>query len=156
MSRENVESVRSSFEAYLRGDYAGAVSYLAPDVVYEVGQELPARGPDEVREKWQRWDEAWDRLETVAEEYIDAARVCGGHTPPGARDSGRAPIVRSPHFPRRQVRHKRDFNERQGPRSRRAVGVGDRGRRDGLPFRRCGVNASSEGRRGTRGFDHRA
>ncbi len=72
MSAENLEAVRASVEAYRRGDYVAASAYLASDVVWEVGQELPARGPAAVREMWKRWDSDWDELETVAEELIDA------------------------------------------------------------------------------------
>jgi ketosteroid isomerase-like protein len=72
MSQENVESVRICIEAYRRGDYVGGSANLAPDVVWEVGQELPARGPAAVRELWERWDDEWEELETVAEELIDA------------------------------------------------------------------------------------
>ena len=72
MSQENVEIVRRSIKAYRRGDYAGASSYLAPDVVWTVGQERPAHGPAAVREMWKRWDSEWDELETVVEEVIDA------------------------------------------------------------------------------------
>jgi ketosteroid isomerase-like protein len=72
MSEENVEVVRRFTEAYLRGDHVGAVSYLAPDVVYEVGQETPARRPDELLAMWRRWEAEWERIELTAEEYIDA------------------------------------------------------------------------------------
>ena len=72
MSQENVEAARRCIEAYRRGDYEEALEYLAPDVVWEVGQELPARGPAEVREVWRRWDAEWEELETVADEIIDA------------------------------------------------------------------------------------
>jgi ketosteroid isomerase-like protein len=64
--------VRASFSAYARGDYVTASEYLADDVVWEVGQELPARGPEAVRELWERWDSDWSELETTAEEWIDA------------------------------------------------------------------------------------
>jgi ketosteroid isomerase-like protein len=47
-SESNVDVVRRLFETYRRGDYAEAAACLAPDVVYEVGQELPATGPDAV------------------------------------------------------------------------------------------------------------
>jgi hypothetical protein len=40
------------------------VDCLAPDVVYEVGQEMPAIGHDSVQEMWERWDTAWDEMET--------------------------------------------------------------------------------------------
>jgi ketosteroid isomerase-like protein len=72
MSRENVELVRRLFDTYNAGDYAAAAACLAPGVVYEVGQEVPAYGPDEVRAMWERWDGAWDDMETVPEEFIDA------------------------------------------------------------------------------------
>jgi ketosteroid isomerase-like protein len=72
MSRENVEAARGCIEAYVRGDYDAASAFLAPDVTWEIGQELPARGRAEVREVWKRWDSEWDELETVAEELIDA------------------------------------------------------------------------------------
>ncbi len=72
MSAENLEAVRASVEAYQRGDYAAASAYLAPDVIWEVGQEVPAQGPAAVRDLWKRWESEWDELETVAEEWIDA------------------------------------------------------------------------------------
>ena len=72
MSQENVEVVRAFTEAYLRGAFDEAVTYLAPEVVYEVGQELPARTPAEVRGIWERWESEWEELETVPEEYVDA------------------------------------------------------------------------------------
>jgi uncharacterized protein len=72
MSQENVEVVRRTFEAYNRGDFAEAVAELAPDVVWEIGQELPALGPAAIKSMWERWEDPWDELETVPEEYIDA------------------------------------------------------------------------------------
>ena len=72
MSQANVEVVRRLFESYSRGDYSEATECLAPDVVYEVGQELPALGRAAVRAMWERWDTTWDELETVPEEFIDA------------------------------------------------------------------------------------
>jgi SnoaL-like domain len=65
MSEENVEATRRSIEAYRRGDYAGASAHLAPDVVWAVGQELPAHGPAAVQEMWKRWDGEWDQLEVL-------------------------------------------------------------------------------------------
>ena len=72
MSQENVEAARRTMEAYRRGDYDAAAAYLAPDVVWSVGQERPAHGPAAVREMWKRWDHEWDELDTVIEEAIDA------------------------------------------------------------------------------------
>ena len=86
MSQQNVEIVRSFTDAYLRGDHVGAVSHLAPDVVYEVGQELPLRRPDELLSMWQRWEADWERIELTPEEYIDA----GDQVVLAVRYSGRA------------------------------------------------------------------
>ena len=72
MSQENVEIVREFFDTYLRGDYAGALACLAPDVVYKVAQEAPAHGPEAVRAVWERWESDWEELEMVPEEFIDA------------------------------------------------------------------------------------
>src|ERR671924_1862362 len=72
MSQANVEVVKRLFESYRRGDYAEAAACLSPDVVYEVGQELPLRGRKEVHAMWERWDSTWDGLETVPEDFIDA------------------------------------------------------------------------------------
>ena len=72
MSQENIERVRRSLDAYRRGDYVAASACLAPDVVWEVGQELPAHGPAAVRELWKRWDKEWEELETVADQFLDA------------------------------------------------------------------------------------
>jgi len=72
VSQANVEVVKRLFESYRRRDYAEAAACLAPDVVYEVGQELPLRGRDEVRAMWERWDTTWDGLETVPEDFLDA------------------------------------------------------------------------------------
>jgi len=72
MSRANVEVVRELIDAYLRGDYATAAGYLAPDVVYETGQEVPAHGPEAVKAMWERWESDWEELETTPSEFIDA------------------------------------------------------------------------------------
>jgi ketosteroid isomerase-like protein len=72
MSQANVEVVKRLFESYRRGDYAEAAACLARDVVYEVGQELPLRGREEVRAMWERWDSTWDGLETAPKDFLDA------------------------------------------------------------------------------------
>jgi ketosteroid isomerase-like protein len=72
MSQENVEIVRRSIVAYQRGEWEEATTYLAPDVTWEVGQELPAHGPAAVREMWTRWNDDWERLDMTVEEIIDA------------------------------------------------------------------------------------
>ena len=85
MSRENVELVREFFAAYTRGDLDASLACLAPDVVYQVSQEAPARGREAVRAIWERWHEAFDALETTPEEFIDA----GEHVVVAVRYRGR-------------------------------------------------------------------
>ena len=72
MSQANVEVVKRLFESYRRGDYEEAAACLAAEVVYEVGQELPLRGREEVRAMWERWDSTWEEMETVPEDFTDA------------------------------------------------------------------------------------
>jgi ketosteroid isomerase-like protein len=72
VSQANVEVVRRLFDLYSGGDYAAAAECLAPDVVYEVGQELPLNGRGAVLGMWERWDSTWEELETVPEEFVDA------------------------------------------------------------------------------------
>ena len=72
MSQGNEEAVRRSIEAYRAGEWDQATAYLAPDAVWEVGQELPARGPAAVREMWSRWNDEWERLDMVGEEIVGA------------------------------------------------------------------------------------
>ena len=85
MSQRNVEVVRKLFDAYRSGDYAAALECLAPEVVWHVGQELPARSPEAVLAVWERWDSAWDDLETVPEDFIEA----GDHVVVTVRYTGR-------------------------------------------------------------------
>lgn len=72
MSEENLQLVREFFATYRRGDYEGSLACLAPDVVYKVAQEAPARGRDAVRAIWERWESSFEELETTPEEFIDA------------------------------------------------------------------------------------
>jgi ketosteroid isomerase-like protein len=72
MTHANVAVVRRLFETYSRGDYEAAASCLDPDVVYQVGQEMPALGRAAVRSMWERWDSAWEAMETVPEDFLEA------------------------------------------------------------------------------------
>ena len=85
MSRENVEIVRRLFDSYRRDDPAEALACLAPDVVYQVGQEVPARGRVEVMAMWERWASSWEEIETIPEEFIEA----GDHVIVAVHYSGR-------------------------------------------------------------------
>jgi ketosteroid isomerase-like protein len=85
MSQENVEIVRKLFDSYRADDPAQALACLAPDVIYEVGQEVAAQGRDEVRAMWERWESSWGEIEMNPEEFIEA----GDHVVVAVRYSGR-------------------------------------------------------------------
>jgi ketosteroid isomerase-like protein len=57
MSQENLELVRGSWEAFVRGDFDAALEPLAPDVDFDLtsqpGGEV-LRGPEGVREGMRR------------------------------------------------------------------------------------------------------
>ena len=128
MSQENVEAARRTMEAYRRGDYDAAAAYLAPDVVWSVGQERPAHGRAAVREMWKRWDDEWDELDTVIEEAIDA----GDKVLVAVRYRGRGRVsgveVNDRQYEVHTFRHglcvRRLPRAGRRPRGRRAFGVG--------------------------------
>jgi ketosteroid isomerase-like protein len=72
MSQENVEVVRRYLDLIQQRDLDAALACLAPEVEYEVGQELPMRGRDAVRAMWDRWERDWEDYELLPEEFIDA------------------------------------------------------------------------------------
>ena len=63
MSQENVEIVRHAYEAFLRGDFAGALAKWHPDVEMD-GRNLPDgavyRGHEGIREHIERWANMWE------------------------------------------------------------------------------------------------
>ena len=125
---------------------------FAPDVVWEVGQELPAHGPAAVRELWKRWDSEWDELETVADEILTPAtrssspsateaegEAAGSST---ATDCSRCTLSRRP------VRQQgRSCEPSRGPRSSWAVGIREAtllaDTRTALPSRRDPTGAAT-------------
>jgi ketosteroid isomerase-like protein len=72
MSQENVELVRRSFEAWLRGDLEEALAGVAPDIVYKPAQEEAVQGLDAARASWDRWQASWQEDQVTLEETIDA------------------------------------------------------------------------------------
>jgi ketosteroid isomerase-like protein len=67
MSRENVEMVRGSLEAWNRGDVDAWLESAHPQIewVSEVvrrveGAETVYRGPSEMRRFWDEWHSVWD------------------------------------------------------------------------------------------------
>jgi ketosteroid isomerase-like protein len=73
MSEENVEVVRTAWEAFTRHDNAAIFPLYDPDV--EIIPEFPDRvyrGLDGVREFFGDWLSAWDEYGSEVEEWIDA------------------------------------------------------------------------------------
>src|SRR6478736_7723429 len=75
MSQENVEVVRRSYEAYVRGDLDAAEAPLDPEIeIYD--HDLPDAGKYrgfEGLSRWQAdWESSWESWRWVPEELIDA------------------------------------------------------------------------------------
>ena len=77
MSVENVETVGSFYELLNQGEIDGALQLLPPDAVLDgsrlINPDLKGihRGRDEIRPLLERFTEAWEELEWVAEDYIE-------------------------------------------------------------------------------------
>jgi ketosteroid isomerase-like protein len=78
MSQENVEIVRRTVEAILRGDWEQAAHLLDPDAeghgtVGGLSEGEVLRGVTQFRQSFEQEDaEAWDERRLEAEEFIDA------------------------------------------------------------------------------------
>ncbi|MCD6016607.1 MAG: SnoaL-like domain [Solirubrobacterales bacterium] len=79
MSRENVELLRQSYEAWNRRDFDSALAIYEPDVVWTFTAEARGaafksvyRGPDGVREFWDTFVEPWEDVNIEIEEIRDA------------------------------------------------------------------------------------
>jgi uncharacterized protein len=76
MSAENVETVRTAYEAFMRGDLAGVASYFAEDVEWESPDSLPngglVSGRDGVIENFSQIPSYWSSFSVEPQEYIDA------------------------------------------------------------------------------------
>jgi ketosteroid isomerase-like protein len=74
MSHENVEIVRSTYEAFDRGDIDAALSNADPALVtYRADPEASTwHGPDGFLQSMADWTEGFDHFSARAEEFIDA------------------------------------------------------------------------------------
>jgi ketosteroid isomerase-like protein len=75
MSRENVETVRSMWAAYARGDWDASLGAYAEDTVWDDTRFRPDgavhRGRDALVDVVRTWRGAWERYESQAE-VLDA------------------------------------------------------------------------------------
>jgi ketosteroid isomerase-like protein len=74
MSEENVEIVRSTYEAFDRGDIDAVLSNADPALVtYRADPEAATwHGPDGFLQAMADWTEGFDQFSARAEEFIDA------------------------------------------------------------------------------------
>src|SRR3954452_25347612 len=76
MSEENVEIVRRSLDAFLRGDFNGAMRVFHPEIAFDVTHTMPDgqvyMGHDGFRTGLRRWLGAWDEYALEVDEYVDA------------------------------------------------------------------------------------
>jgi uncharacterized protein len=76
MSAENVETVRTAYAAFMRGDLGGVAEYFADDVEWEAPDSLPngglVRGRDAVIENFSQIPTIWTSFSVEPLEYIDA------------------------------------------------------------------------------------
>ena len=77
MSQENVEIVRRSVDAFLRGDFDGAMQAFHPDIaVRHHAHPRPTAkyngGHEGFRTGLRRWVGAWDDYRMEVDEYVDA------------------------------------------------------------------------------------
>lgn len=79
MSQQNVELVRSIYAAFGRGDLAGVVARMAPDIEWNEAENFlyadgnPYRGPDAILGGvFSRLGGEWKGFAPVPEEFLDA------------------------------------------------------------------------------------
>jgi uncharacterized protein len=76
MSQANVEIVRRSFDAFIRGDFDGAMREFHPDIAYDLTRISPDgelyEGHEGVRTGMRRWLGAWAEYTMEVDEYVDA------------------------------------------------------------------------------------
>ena len=128
MSQENVEIVRSTYEAFDRGDIDAVLSNADPGLVTHRADPEAAtwHGPGGFLQAMADWTEGFDQFNARAEEFIDAGdRVIVRGAPIGHRAKQRSPsrsrfLVRP--LPQRWQGHKAGHicQRGPGPRSRRA------------------------------------
>ena len=74
MSRENVELIRASIEAFNRNDPDAAVEAMHPEVVWDTLDLMPDagtyRGREGVRSFWQMWHETFRGFQLHLEECV--------------------------------------------------------------------------------------
>jgi ketosteroid isomerase-like protein len=81
MADENVEKVKSAYEAFDRGDIEAVLEALDDDIEWNVPAVLPhgaqAKGRDEVGEFFQDLAEKWSEFQVEASDFVSSgSRIC--------------------------------------------------------------------------------
>ena len=89
MSQENVEIVRTAFDAYFRGDMESVFSLVDPEIVVmqppEMPDAMPRHGHAGVMEAIAVWPEQWDDYQLEIVQIVDA----GSHVAVRTHQRGR-------------------------------------------------------------------
>lgn len=64
-TQENVKLIRDFYDAFERGDFERAASYLAPNAEFKIiGMEKPFRGPNEIVNACKEWNQAFPDMKS--------------------------------------------------------------------------------------------
>jgi uncharacterized protein len=76
MSTDNVETVRTAYAAFMRGDLGAVAGYLAEDAEWWTPDSVPlgglVRGREEIIKNFAQIPSLWSSFSVEPEEYIDA------------------------------------------------------------------------------------
>jgi ketosteroid isomerase-like protein len=84
MSQENVEIVRTLFDAFARRDHEAAFAHYDADIEWDTsrvreGADVDTagvyHGHDGVRAYWRRWLSAWEDVEATGVEFVDGGQT---------------------------------------------------------------------------------
>jgi ketosteroid isomerase-like protein len=73
---EQLQRLRTAFDAWNRGDWQQTLAYIREDVVWKTGNLMPDvdavyKGHEGVRRFWRDFSEPWDQISITLEEILD-------------------------------------------------------------------------------------
>jgi ketosteroid isomerase-like protein len=84
MSQENVEVVRTLFDAFARRNHEAAFDYYDADIEWDASRAREwgdvdtagvYHGHDSVRAYWRHWMSAWEDIEATEVEFVDKGQT---------------------------------------------------------------------------------